>query len=318
MKLSIPYVRGISKIIKEYKNNIYDVYFTDDVLQSARPRTTHNTEYMNLYKEMEEIRVQGVKRTFLLNSIMINDPSLKDLRSDPVRKTVNHLARIKDKYDIITVNNLMYLYDPDFIEVTQGKKLKNSVNNKIDSLYKLEECFKITDWDAINIDRRINRNNKLINQMCKAVRDKGAVSYVLVNEGCHWDCIFKEYCDISMTDRNQMTSFSCLEHYNIGKPESYLKTPLLFHDNVQHIDADVFKISGRFNPVDIIEKRIRHYLYGENITLGELIDKPFEEGDPVEHMDYKTLNKYSMTEYLYDCKNNCLNCSKCDNIRNIL
>lgn len=315
MLLSIPYVVGITKILDKYKSNIYDVYFTDEVLLSARYQ---NNIHPHLYKDLDTIKSLGINRTFLLNSLLINKPTEKKLWTTENNAISTHLSNIKERYDIITVNNLMHLYDDATKEAIKGKLLKCSVNNHIDSLSRIKEMFDIANWDVINIDRKVNRNNKLLNILCDDLRNRGVKSVVLVNEGCHWDCIFKEFCDLGMVDRNQETKFNCNTHYNLGRPESFLKTPLLFHDNLKHINADVFKISGRFNSLENIEKRIRHYLYGEDITLGELIDKPFTDDDIVKDMSYNTMNKYNMIEHLYNCKNDCFHCSKCDKIREIL
>lgn len=316
MKLSIPYVKGISKILEQYKDNIYDVYFTDDVLLSARQKNI-NTYYTTLIKELELIQNMGIKRTFLLNSILINQPTEKKLWTTKNDINANHISTIKGLYDIITINNLMHLYDDKLKDAISGKLLKCSVNNHIDSHYRIDEMFKVAHWDVINIDRKVNRNNKLINSICEDINKRGAKSVVLVNEGCHWDCIFKEFCDISQVDKNQTTQFDCGVHYNESRPESFLKTPLLFHHNLKHINADVFKISGRFNDVKNIEKRIRHYLYGEDISIRELIDKPIQEYDRAGDILYSSLYKYNMIEHLYNCKNDCLHCSKCDKIREI-
>lgn len=317
MLLSIPYVRGISKFIEQYKDNIYDVYFTDDVLLTARPKIS-NTHYYSLYKDLELIKSLGIKRTFLLNSMLINQPTEKKLWTTSNDINANHLGVIKNSYDAITINNLMHLYDDNLRENIKGKLLKCSVNNHIDSLYRIDEMFKLANWDIINVDRRVNRNNKLLNSLCEDIKNRGALSVVLVNEGCHWNCIFKEFCDLSMVDKNQETNFDCNTHYNQNRPESYLKTPLLFHHNLSHINADIFKISGRFNDASNIEKRIRHYLYGDDISIKELIDKPIKDNESIGDMMYSTLYKYNMIEHLYNCKNDCLHCSKCDKIREII
>lgn len=317
MLLSIPYVRGISSFIDKYKDNIYDVYFTDDVLLTARPKFD-DSYYHLLYKEIDYIRSLGISVTFLLNSLLLNKPTEKKLWTTNNNTNAIHLENIKDKYDTITINNLMHLYDDELMSAIKDKQLKCSVNNHIDSLYKIDEMFKIAKWDIINVDRTVNRNNKLLNLMCEDLRNRGAKSVVLVNEGCHWNCVFKEFCDLSMVDKNQTTKFDCNSHYNQDRPESYLKTPLLFHHNLQHINADIFKISGRFNDKSNIEKRIRHYLYGDDIKIRELIDKPIKDDEDMGDVLYSTLYKYNMIEHLYNCKNDCLHCSKCDKIRGIL
>lgn len=316
MKLSVPYTRGVSDLVEKYIDYIDDVYFSDSVLLSARPKSDTIGYEIKLYTELKKIQAMGVKTNFVLNSPLINKPTEKFFNKPFF--TLDHLNRIRDKFDIITVNNLFLMLDGSLVELLKEKEFKNSVNNHIDSMYRLKELFKIYPFDYVNIDRSLNRDKSKLNALCREVQSHGAKAVVLVNEGCHFRCAVKQECDISVADPNQALTFDCYDYYLKGQPENLLKSPIIYHETAKDIDCDILKLSGRDTPKDIVEMRIRHYLFGDDILIRDLIDKPIKEVDLIYDLRYSELLQNGFIKKVNDCKNHCEVCDFCDKIKEIL
>ena len=316
MKLSVPYTRGISSLIEKYSEHIDDVYFNDGVLLSARPKTDTIGYTLSLYKELKKLREMGIKTNYVLNSPFINKPTEKFMKEP--HETFSHLESIKDMFDIITINNMFILLDGRISEIFKDKEFKNSVNNHIDNLYKLKELTKIRHFHYINVDRSLNRNKSLLNAICREISSIGSKSVVLVNEGCHFNCLVKHECDLSLSDQNQALTFDCYDYYLKDKPENLLKSPIIFYDTAKDINCDILKISGRDMPLEIIESRIRHYIFGDDILIRDLIDKPIYENDLAFDLLYSDLLNAGFINKVNDCKNHCHICDYCDKIKEIL
>lgn len=308
--LSVPYSLGILPIVLKYKDHINDVYFSDGRFDSARNDENFQTHSLD---EIKSIKNAGISVNYVFNPPIIKNSDLND-NSD----ILNYLMSLSDYVDSITINNLLLLTNKKFIDTLKTKyKLKTSVNLKLDTSKKIREVVSRFDVDTIIIDRDINRDRDKVKELATTIRELGKTSIVLLNEGCVHDCVFKRDCDNTYyKEFGEQQSFDCYSENFKNRADNYLKSPFMTYEAVEILkkDINIFKISGRYESPIVIEKMIRYYLFNDRkLLLRELLDKTMNKKDDTFFMTLMDMSLWGFTSHVTNCKNDCLNCSYCDN-----
>jgi len=320
IKLSVAYTNQLYPILRKYKEHINDIYFSDGEFDSARGSTSFDEgEHLSI-EELKEIKSLGIKLNYVLNS-----PYLPNRLLNKHKDITEHLLSLKEEglVDIITVNNLILANNKHFMKtLNENFEVKNSVNNHINSALKTKEiCERFPTIDNIIVDRSVNRNPELIKEMADICHSYGKKITVLINEGCLYNCIFKRDCDLTFSSQDSVGSedngiFNCYKENFKKHNDRYLKSPWMTAEGVEMLEGvvDIFKISGRYDPPDEIEKRIRYYLYNDrDVMLRHILDKVLNEKyDEIYNLSMMELSVWGMSRTLTNCKNDCMNCDKCD------
>lgn len=316
-KLSVAYTVYMLPIAQKYHEYINDIYYTDGRFDSARGSVKMDEGEQLSYNELTELKKLGIKLNYVLNS-----PYLPNRQINNYDEIAQHLIDNKEFIDIVTVNNLLLANNKQFMgKLKEHFEIKNSVNNHINTLYKVKEmCERFPDIDNIIIDRSVNRNPELITEMAELCHSYGKKITVLLNEGCVFNCIYKRDCDLTFSSVDHSKpedneTFNCYK-VNFKKQDAqYLKSPWMTAEGVELLEntVDIFKISGRYDPPEEIEKRIRYYLFNDRTAyLREIMDKVLNKKDELFTLSMFDLSMWGMTNVLTSCKNDCMNCNKCE------
>lgn len=316
-KLSVAYTVYMLPIVQKYHEYINDIYYTDGRFDSARGSVKMDEGEQLSYNELTELKKLGIKLNYVLNS-----PYLPNRQINNYDEIAQHLIDNKEFIDIVTVNNLLLANNKQFMgKLKEHFEIKNSVNNHINTLYKVKEmCERFPDIDNIIIDRSVNRNPELITEMAKLCHSYGKKITVLLNEGCVFNCIYKRDCDLTFSSVDHSKpedneTFNCYKANFKKQDAQYLKSPWMTAEGVELLEntVDIFKISGRYDPPEEIEKRIRYYLFNDRTAyLREIMDKVLNKKDELFALSMFDLSMWGMTNVLTSCKNDCMNCNKCD------
>ena len=316
-KLSVAYTVYMLPIAQKYHEYINDIYYTDGRFDSARGSVKMDEGEQLSYNELTELKKLGIKLNYVLNS-----PYLPNRQINNYDEIAQHLIDNKEFIDIVTVNNLLLANNKQFMsKLKEHFEIKNSVNNHINTLYKVKEmCERFPDIDNIIIDRSVNRNPELITEMAELCHSYGKKITVLLNEGCVFNCIYKRDCDLTFSSVDHSNpedneTFNCYKANFKKQDAQYLKSPWMTAEGVELLEntVDIFKISGRYDPPEEIEKRIRYYLFNDRTAyLIEIMDKVLNKKDELFTLSMFDLSMWGMTNVLTSCKNDCMNCNKCE------
>lgn len=316
-KLSVAYTVYMLPIAQKYHEYINDIYYTDGRFDSARGSVKMDEGEQLSYNELTELKKLGIKLNYVLNS-----PYLPNRQINNYDEIAQHLIDNKEFIDIVTVNNLLLANNKQFMgKLKEYFEIKNSVNNHINTLYKVKEmCERFPDIDNIIIDRSVNRNPELITEMAELCHSYGKKITVLLNEGCVFNCIYKRDCDLTFSSVDHSKpedneTFNCYKANFKKQDAQYLKSPWMTAEGVELLEntVDIFKISGRYDPPEEIEKRIRYYLFNDRTAyLREIMDKVLNKKDELFTLSMFDLSMWGMTNVLTSCKNDCMNCNKCE------
>jgi collagenase-like PrtC family protease len=316
-KFSVPYNQGFRETLDVYSEYIYDFFFSDDVYPSAR---TKNTNIRNLKEDIEYARSLGVKSNYLLNSAYYESNLYVPSNLLSLAEHINELG-----VDILTINNMFLLQSRDFMNALDPKIIiKNSVNNKIDSVEKAAILIKKFGVKDLIIDRSINRDSALLREVLNYCRDNGVTSTIMVNEGCMPNCMYKQFCDLGtsifnpdadITSGRKTDTQGCVLDYKTD-PDLVLKSPIITRPNLLKIidKVDVVKIAGRNISKKFISSILEYYLLNNrSLSLYDFASTSL----PVifKQINFYMLEEYDYSKYTENCKNLCFSeCNQCNKI----
>lgn len=316
-KFSIPYNEGFSNTLETYSEYIFDFYFSDDVYPSARVKSTVTDQ---LEDDIKLARGLGIKSNYVLNSAFYA-PEI--YLPDNIKRLADHLNSLG--VDVVTINNMFLLQSRDFRDnINPNIILKNSVNNKIDSVEKasiLSKRFGISD---VIVDRNINRDRAKLLEVLDYCRSNNITSTVMLNEGCMPNCMYKQFCDLNTSihdikaegsqGRKPDTTGCGLDY--ITDPDLVLKSPILTRQHLMDIidRVDVVKIAGR-NISEHFVPRILDYYLLNNKSLSLYDFTSTQLPDMFRRINFYMLEEYDYSLATQDCKNECYTtCNQCNKI----
>jgi collagenase-like PrtC family protease len=318
-KFSIPYNNGFANTLETYSDYIFDFYFSDDVYPSARVKSTDTHQ---LLKDIELARSLGIKSNYVLNSAYYS-PEM--YLPNNIKYLAEHLNGLN--IDVLTINNMFLLQSQDFIcNLNPSIMLKNSVNNKIDSVEKASLIYKKFGITDIIVDRNINRDRSKLMAILSFCRNNNLTSTIMLNEGCMPNCVYKQFCDLntSIFDKDadvvigrKTDTTGCGQDYHTD-PDLVLKSPIITRPQVLEIidSVDVIKIAGRNISEQFVPRILDYYLLNnKSLSLFDFSSTLLPE--TFKHINFYMLEEYDYSSMTRDCRNECYtSCNQCDKIIN--
>lgn len=206
-------------------------------------------------------------------------------------------------------------------KVFNGFRKSISTNFKVNSIQQLHILSKqLPDLHTVVLDRDVNRNQKLVNQMADFTSKKGINLDVMVNEGCIAYCPYKIDHNIFVTldlfsdQKKYIQKFkdTCLAYLK-SDPVHILMSPFITRDNLEYYNARFFKIVGRKKPPQLIDRILAYYIHNKPIDIGLVFcNKSMSLGITTD-----MLPDFFHKAILY-CQNKCYQCDTCKKTYEIL
>lgn len=324
MKFSLPLNPKLSqnqfdqflRFLKQYKEYIYDVYFTcriEPFTQDAMGDVFENDP-----------------QDLIENALIIQDLGI------PISATFNNLSIRPDQTNLdIWIKNFKPIYDrgvrsatiPHTHWVLTGKiqkefpelYIKNTILRKLKTASEVAKAAE-AGFNYVNIDRVLMRDFDTLKRI-KQVKEKYNIKIALLaNEGCLGNCsVMDEHFEFnnSRTSGPQyftdpISRVSCPK-WDVLDPSSSLKSATLppwREDWVEMFNyVDVLKMHGResviqmFSTMDIIKR----FANNEEILFDEFNDYINDT-----NLIGKPINAWR--EFIRNCKFDCWDCNKCDKL----
>ena len=323
---SVPYTENIAKTLKKVnKDEVQDIYFSDGLLNSARNIQLTPSQRKELISLKDDYNLNYTFNPSFYDNKIYLENGFKDL--------ISKIEILKEAYNIkmITFNNIILLKN----KILRDKlfeldiEIRLSVNNKIDNLEKLKMIHKDLIIFDVVLDRSLNRNQDELNKCIDYAKSHGININLLLNEGCLPNCLYKEQCDLMIsqyyknTDQevNELSAvhdiLTCTSDF-LYKPELSLKSPFispLYIDNIPYVN---YKIGGRNKDRKFLEKIILSYFKRQ----GDVKLRTFFSTH--RHEIFSKINFYDLEEFNYwentkNCKLQCHSCEYCDDVfKNLL
>lgn len=316
-KFSVPYNEGFAETLNTYSDYINDFYFSDDTYPSARVKSTR---IKSLQKDIKLSKELGVKSNYLLNSAFYESSLYTPSNLKRLAEHINSLG-----VEMLTINNMFLLQSRDFMdELDSNIIIKNSVNNKIDSVEKAAVLIKKFGIKDLIIDRSINRDTETLRKILKYCRENNVTSTIMVNEGCMPNCMYKQFCDLGtsifntetdvLTERNKDTQGCALDYKT--DPDLVLKSPFITRPNLLKIidEVDVVKIAGRNISSTFVAGVLDYFLLNNrSLTLYDFASTKLPRF--FKRINFYMLEEYDYSSYTENCKSLCFSeCNQCNKI----
>lgn len=321
-KLSEPQFNEFIQFLTDYRDWIYDIYFTCRIppfIQDAMGDVIPNQEDVvfaietALYVQQET----GISISATFNNIDVR-PSQEnlDLFIDNFRPVYDAGVRSA------TIPHTHWLATGQIKKEFPELMVKNTILRNVTEprdIVKLAEA----GFDYINIDRDLMRDYDKLLRIKKAKEVAGVKIALLANEGCAGGCIMMdEHYQLNNTRMLGMPQYfnSAISRVSCPKwdaqdPAIYLKTANLtpwredWEDLRENYGIDVFKMHGRESTSRLWETMqiIKKYAAGEKIL--------FDQFDPfIEETNLKDKPIDIWRKKIQTCKFDCWDCHFCDKI----
>lgn len=254
--------KNFSQIVKEFRENIEEVYFAWLNLPGARGPIAYKNGYINweaqkqIEYELKEIKKSGVKLNLLLNASCWGGLSLSTNLANTIVSLVDYLGHE------IGINSIT-AFSPVIACIIKknfpGIEIRASVNMKIGTTVAMEQVSDL--FDAFVLQKEFNRNLEKIKELKSWCDKNGRKLIMLVNSGCINFCAVQMFHDnviaheIEVFTKNNITdeiSGNCWSYYK--KKENW-KNLLINHSWVRPEDIHFYreyfqtiKIATRINP----------------------------------------------------------------------
>ncbi|MDD4982851.1 MAG: hypothetical protein PHU84_02670 [Candidatus Portnoybacteria bacterium] len=163
------------------------------------------------------------------------------------------------------------------------------------------------------IDRDINRDYKLVNRIIDYADSIGVDADVMLNEGCAPRCSLSGDHGTFITlahfsDQSQPLAKikSLCNSFFANDPANVLRSPFVTREMLPYYKAKFFKLVGRDTPVDMLEKMIRYYVFGEPMDVSAVFtSKKSPLGITTDKLPAAFHKK------ILSCKSECYRCDYC-------
>ncbi|MBU0687004.1 MAG: U32 family peptidase [Candidatus Margulisbacteria bacterium] len=314
MKFSIGYNHDpkLLDLLDDYKENIEALYFPipNQYLGTGRgfkQKKSYPKEIPIIIKKCNSLKI---KSQLLLNETCEGKPSLK---KEFFAKLINYIRRLKKLgLKSIVITNPVYIQK--IREAFKDILIESSINCYVRTV---EQALYLKQFgiDVLTIDRTINRNIPLINEIKKQTKLK---IRMLLNEGCIRYCPFRHLHYNLISHRAQRSQQTIKGLY----PER------LCISVFQKSPADVFRVP--FIPPEKLKKYSKIVDYNKlstrsfsteriKLCLDAYINQSFS-GDLLDILDSPCLTYFNSIDYdllkksnFFDKTSKCdLNCKKCN------
>ena len=304
--------------LEEYKDWIYDIYFTcriEPFTQDAMGDVFINDPYDLVFNALQIQDKLGITVSATFNNIHVRPDqhnldlfieNFKPLYEQGVRSaTIPHTSWIR-------TGQIQKAFPKLYIKNT----ILRSVNTASDVARQAESGFQY-----INIDRDLMRNTDELKKIRKAADKYGIKIALLTNESCLGGCpIMEEHYHFNSTREgrkpqyfNDVISRISCSSWDVFDPSTPFKTANLppWKEDWDYIKqhVDVFKMHGR-EAVDVLYNSmhiITNYVNNEKILYGnfeQYIDEVNMSGSPIN----------AWRKFIKNCKFDCWDCDKCDKL----
>lgn len=221
------------------------------------------------------------------------------------------LAPYRSQYTFLTITS-MFLFQHKSFEKFQ--KII-SVCYEIDTaqhLHILKSRF--PEIKEIVIDRNINRDHKLVNQITDYANLAGIEVHVMLNEGCAPRCplskdhgVFITLAHFSDQTKPLAKIREACNDFFAKDGSNVLRSPFITREMLaSYPKAKFFKLVGRDTPVDMLEKMLRYYVFGEPMDISVAFScKKTPLGITTDKLPAAFHRK------ILSCKNECYRCGYC-------
>jgi collagenase-like PrtC family protease len=318
---SLPYTPGILELLSELPTNkINDIYFSDNLFGSARALELTDSDFT----ELQAIRQRyGIKLHYLVNGNHYTNEFYEN-----VSALVEHITALD--IDIVTMNNTYIMNDVHVMtairtSTTRGVEIKNSVNNKPQTLKDVIFLVETLSISNIILDRSLNRNIDELKKISQYAKTKGVTITILVNEGCIVDCMWKNFDDMMISQTTAQSNIhvisfvhnqlGCTKHFETHVSE-YLKTGFTLPNDLDKFTGlvDIIKLAGRGISTSKWLAMCKAYMYNDgNTTLQLLLST--RPPNQLLNISSNQLDDVGFNKITTNCKNVCgTECVLCDNI----
>jgi collagenase-like PrtC family protease len=325
MKYSIPYTPGLLKILLANRETvgeqISDVYFSDNQIPSNRHFKWDDSNWDELNDIAEEFNCAlhyVVNPSVYDNSIYL---------PDGFNKFIDILNNVWEKgARWLTFNNSIMLRIAELRDNIPPFLIKNSVNNKINTLEQVIFWHTQMHINDIILDRSINRNIDDLKHISEYAKEYGLTLTLLANEGCLPNCSWKQPCDNMISQYHKDTPkevgdlrslhgvLACTMHYE-RNPADTLKSPYILPNNIETYSpyADCIKIAGRMSDADTLWDILESYFLGSgNISLYKFFSTKVSE--LYNRITFTDLVELNFDQKTNNCKNQCASCNFCERV----
>ncbi len=303
--------------LKEYKDWIYDIYFTCRIapfLQDAMGDVILGDSNDLIISALEIQNSIGIPMSATFNNINVR-PDQKNLDL--------FIKNFKPLYDngirSVTIPHTTWIMTGQIQAAFPELNIKNTILRELNNAADIASTAK-AGFKYINIDRDLMRNEDELKKI-KRVKEKYNLKIaILANESCWGACpIMPEHFQFN-NSRNMgpqyftdiMSRVSC-SSWDISHPAGSLKTANIppwkkdWDDLLEYVD--IFKMHGRENAI-VFEgtmKIIENYVAGKEIlidTFKDYIEDTSLAGKPIN----------AWRKFIKNCKFDCWDCNRCDKL----
>jgi len=318
-KLSEQQFHEFVAFCNEYKDYIYDLYFTcrmppftQDAMGDIIETQADAIQVIETALHMQ--KTTGIKVSATFNNIQVQ-PSQKNL--DLFLKNFEQLYEAGVR--CVTIPHTHWVATKQMQMRFPELEIKNTILRNVTRANEIAELAK-AGFNYINLDRDLMRDRDALKQ-CRRAADKFGVKLSLLgNEGCIGNCAMMDEHFQFNNMREQGPAYfldsisrvSCPK-WDVQDPSVPLKTaniPPWREDWVELLDyVDVFKMHGResikqiYNTMDII----RRYVNNEEFLFNE-----FEEYLTESNLEERPIDAWR--KIIKNCKFDCWDCNFCDKV----
>jgi len=327
IELSVPY-NDDRFVLEEYfrnkifgKNKIREVYLAGPQEYSGSGRLTSTLNLAQFIELTTRIHEGGLRVNLVLNTTCEGGDWYKP---ENINTKLDYLQKMHEQHGVeaITVSN------PFYIEAIRKRLPKieicASVLGDIDCAQRAS-FFSEAGANVLTVDTNINRNLNLLAEIKKVT---GSEIKIMVNEGCLYKCPFRKF-HFNYISHKSMEAEIVNEHCFF-----FNCLPVIIKDNTQLLKSGwvrpedlnkysgistFFKIVGRSCSSAMLLRATKAYLNESwEGDLFDLISGPlnlFSVGYGA-YLDNKWLGEKSFFDTAISCKDNCTECTYCQNIIN--
>jgi len=319
-KLDYKDIQEFISFCKEYRDYIYDIYFTcrippflQDAMGDVFIQTQDNIDVIE--NALEISRVTGIPLSATFNNIEVR-PSQKNLDL-----WIKNFRRLYDKgVRSVTLPHTHWMLTGQVKKEFPDLFVKNTILRNVTEAKDVAKLAQ-AGFDYVNLDRDLMRDHDRLKEIIKCKQKYGIKISLLANEGCLGGCpVMDEHYQFNNTRsdgpqyfNDPISRVSCpkWDHTDSAIPLKTANFPPWREDWIEFLDLgiDVFKMHGRESPqrlketFDIIRRfankeEILFNTFNDYLSETNLVDKPIN----IWRNKIKT------------CKFDCWDCNYCDKV----
>ena len=335
-KISAPFNGDVKNVYKnllpKYGHVIKEIYFPLPSAIASNARSNGQaTTLEELALLLDAVSSYEVDSAVVLNSSWM---PLEAYTDDYLKRVINAIGVLyRMGLKKIIIKNNYYMRTNVFRDLFPNLKLESSINCMYDTIPKVIQALEMFRYDSVIIDRSFNNNHVEFTKLKLLLAELNVETKMLVNEGCLYDCPFKQDHDNmlgmcsyggAMFDKykqayveanpdntnpagNVNYQYGCVSVYR-DEPWKFLKSPFIRPEDVHLYERGVqlIKIAGRTQSNEWIDRVIGAYAAGSyDGDIRDLTDTgPLDGSFPNKKLDERW-------EFVAHCNKVCTQCTRC-------